>query len=227
VSLARGSKAAGAAALLAYFCYFSWDAVRVRFAPDDLMNIDYYWRLGPLSLLRLFFEPWRGGYRPMAGFFYMPLLHFFGLNPAPYHLVMLALLLANVYLLYRFARVLGCPEEAAFLAAFAGCYHAGLNGLYYNTSFIYDVLCCFFYLAAFDYYAGIRSRGERLKARQIAIFLALFMCALNSKEMAVTLPLVLIAYEWLYQERPSAGIAIVAAFFNLPVVYRVLLGRRG
>lgn len=224
MTTARWAKPAGAVALLLYFCYFSWDVVRVLFAPDDLMNLDYYWRLDPLRLLLLFIEPWRGGYRPMGGLFYMPLLRAFGLNPAPYHVAMLALLLANVYLVYRFARVLGCCEAASFLAALVACYHGGLSFLYYNTSFIYDVLCWFFYLAAFVYYAGIRARGRRLGVRQTAVFLVLCLCALNSKEMAVTIPLVLIAYEWFYQEHRAWLTAIFAALLNLPVLYRVLLG---
>ena len=182
----RWPKLAWAAGLLACFCYFSWDVLPVHFAPDDLMNLDYYWRLGPLRLLLLFCEPWRGGYRPMGGLFYLPLLDAFGLNPAPFHVVMLALMLAIAWLVYRFARVLGCPEIVAGLAALPACYHAGLSLLYYNTSFIYDVLCCFFYLAAVVYYAGIRSSGRTLTALQTALVLAL-LCALNSKEMAVTL----------------------------------------
>jgi hypothetical protein len=137
---------------------------------------------------------------------------------------MLALLLANVYLVYRFARVLGCGEAASFLAALVACYHGGLSFLYYNTSFIYDVLCWFFYLAAFVYYAGIRGSGRRLGVRQTAVFLALCLCALNSKEMAVTMPLALIAYEWFYHKRRVWLTAILVALLNLPVLYRVLLG---
>ncbi len=135
-------KAAVWAALAIYFCYFAWDAVGVRFAPDDLMNLDYYWRLSPGKMLLALVTPWGAGYRPVGGFFYAPLLRLYGLNPAPYHVVMLALLAAIVWLVYRFARALGCSEAASFGAAFLSCYHGGLSMLYYNTSFIYDVLCC-------------------------------------------------------------------------------------
>jgi hypothetical protein len=79
----------------------------------------------------------------------------------------------------------------------------GLANLYYNAAFVFDVLCCFFYLAALAYYCRIRNRNHLLGPGQTAIFLALFLCALNSKEMAVTIPLVVLAYEWLYH-RPAA-----------------------
>jgi hypothetical protein len=103
---------------------------------------------------------------------------------------------------YRLARLLGCEELAAYLAALAVCYHAGLANLYYNAAFIFDVLCGFFYLASFVYYVRIRNRGRLLGPGRTALFLALFLCALNSKEMAVTLPIMLLVYEWIYH-RPE------------------------
>jgi hypothetical protein len=221
--VSRGFRAGVWAALAAYFCYFSWDAVRVRFAPDDLMNLDYYWRLRPAEILAALLTPWRGGYRPMGGLFYGPLLRLFGLNPAPYHVLMLALLAVNVWLVYRFARALDAGEAAAFGAAFLACYHAGLSFLYYDTPFIYDALCCVFYLAAFVYYRE-RRRGGRLSRGQTAVVLGLYWCALNSKEMALTLPAVLAVYEWLYEERRSFRTAIWAAALGLPVLLRSFLG---
>jgi len=149
------------------------------------------------------FTVWHGDYRPMGGLFYVPILTFAGLNPLPYQAALLAILLANVYLVYRFALRLGCGELAAGLAALVVSYHAGLHNLYYNAAFVYDALCCFFYLAAFLYYLRIRQAGGVPRARQIALFLALYLCALNSKEMAVTLPLMMLVYEWIYH-RPAA-----------------------
>ena len=208
----------------AYFCYFAAGSLAVKFAPDDLMNLDYYWKQGPAKMLLALVAPWRGGYRPFGAVYYLPLFRWFGLNPAPYHFVTLLLLAANAYLVYRLARALRLPETAAGLAALLVCYHAGLSFLYYNTSFIYDVLCTFFYLAAFVYYARRRAEGGTLSRGQLAVFLALYWCALNSKEMAVTMPAVLIAYEWLYEKRPSVRVAIWTAVLAAPIVLRVVIG---
>jgi hypothetical protein len=213
-----------AAALVAYFCYFCWDSVRVKFAPDDLMNLEHYWRLSSLQLAGQFLAPWTGGYRPMGALYYLPLLRGFGLDPAPFHVALLAILLANVFLLYRLARTLGCPETAAAVAAMLACYHPGLSFLYFNTSFIYDALCCFFYLAALGYYTGVRSTGRALAPRQMAVFLALQFCALHSKEMAVTLPAVVLAYEVFCQKRRQFAGAVLAGALNLPFLYGLFLG---
>ena len=202
-SVHRWRRLAFAAFLLAYFLYFTYDGLRVHFALDDLGNMGHYYRGGPLALAVSQFTVWHGDYRPMGGLFYVPILTIAGLNPLPYQAALLAILLANVYLVYRFALRLGCGELAAGLAALVVSYHAGLHNLYYNAAFVYDALCCFFYLAAFLYYLRIRQAGGVPRARQIALFLALYLCALNSKEMAVTLPLMMLVYEWIYH-RPAA-----------------------
>ena len=195
---ARWRKFAFALLTLTYFLYFNWDGLWVRFAADDMMNMGVYWRLAPLRLLLDLLLPWRGAYRPMAALFYLPLLRFFGLNPVPDHAVLLAILLGNLYLVYRFARRIGCGELQAGLATLILAYHAGLSMLYYSTVYIYDVLCFSFFLSAFLCYARVRARGRLLGGRETALVMALYLCALNSKEMALTLPLVLLAYEFVY-----------------------------
>ena len=42
--------------------------------------------------------------------------------------------------------------------------------------------------------AGVRARKQYLGNMRLAWFLILYICALDSKEMAVTLPAVLVAY---------------------------------
>jgi hypothetical protein len=205
-------KLAFALLTLAYFLYFNWDGLWTHFAADDMMNMSSYWRPGPIRLALDLFMPWRGPYRPMAGLFYLPMLHWFGLNPLPYHAVMLALLLGNLYLVYRFARRLGCSELQAGLAALVAAYHAGLSMLYYSTAFIYDVLCFSFYMAAFLCYARVRAQGRLLRSGETALVLGLYLCALDSKEMALTLPVVLLAYEWVYH----AGNGRIAAWLRGP-----------
>jgi hypothetical protein len=182
-----------------YFFYFVADTVRVLFAPDDMMNMASYWRLTPWKILVSLFMPWRGFYRPIAALYYVPLHYFFGLNPAPYHRVLLLLLLSGIGLTYRLAVVLGVERFTAALAALIVCFHSGVANLYYNTAFIYDVLCGLFYLAALVYYVRIRESGRALRGREVGWFVMLSLLALDAKEMAVTLPPVLAAYEWSYR----------------------------
>ena len=104
----------------------------------------------------------------------------------PYQAVLLAILLANVYFVYRFARALGASQLAAALAALAACYHGGIANLYYNAAFVYDAMCCCLYLAALVFYVSIRNRGGLLGIGQTVVFLALLLAALNAKETAGT-----------------------------------------
>jgi hypothetical protein len=196
-------KLAFALLILTYFLYFNWDGLWAQFAADDMMNMAYYWRLKPIRMVLHLFMPWRGPYRPMAGLFYLPLLEAFGLNPLPYHVVMLAILLGNLYLMYRFARRVGCGEVQSLLATLIVAYHAGLSTLYYSTAFIYDVLCFSFYMGAFLCYARVRAQGRLLRGSETALVMGLYLFALDSKEMALTLPIALLAYEWVYH-RPTA-----------------------
>jgi hypothetical protein len=218
-------KLAFAALIFAWFCYFTAGSLAVRFSDDDMMNIANYWRMRPAGFAASHFLLWRNFYRPMGGVFYLPLFHFFGFNPAPYHLAILGVLLVNVYLVYRLAILLRAGELAAALAALAASYHAVLGNLTYNISFVYDVLCGCFYLAALVYYVRIREAGRIPRAREVAVLVALFLCALNSKEMAATLPLILLAYEGFFQTRRSWRGAIATALLDLPYFYGKALGR--
>ena len=214
--------------LLAWFVFFSWDGLRAHFSPDDMMNIDsFYWTPGPWRLLVSQFVPWKGYYRPMGGLFYLPILSGWGLNPLPYHVALSAVLLVNVWLVYRLARLLGAEWPAAALAALVVCYHAGLSNLYYNTAFVYDALCGGFYLGALAYYARIRAGGRFPGGRQTVVLALLMLGALNSKEMALTLPGVILAYEWCYHRplgRAALKIVALAALLVLVDLYGKVWG---
>jgi hypothetical protein len=233
----RSPKLAFAGALLAYFLYFNWQHLYVDFAPDDMMNIYEYWRHGPWRLLYSQFFLWHDFYRPMGGVFYLPLFTIFGFDPLPYHAVALAFLLGASALIYRLGRLLGAGPLAAWCAAVVVAYHGGLANLYFNIAFIYDVLCLFFFLAAMVLYVAPREADRAPRAWEQIAFYACYLCALNSKEMAITLPVVLLAYEWFYH-RPAihsrhdlrlwlggpARTTIVAGMIALVYLYGRVLG---
>ncbi len=208
-------KVALAALLTAYFLWFNWGSLRVHFALDDLGNMGHYFDYPPWRLVLSNFLPWRGDYRPLGGLFYIPIYHFAGLNPVPYQAVLLAILLANVYFAYRLVRLLGAGELAAGLVALVCCYHGGLANLYYNAAFVYDAMCCCLYLAALVFYLRIRTRGRLPGVLQTAAFLAILLGALDAKEMAVSVPVMVLVYEWTYH-RPQWGAAPLAAWARGP-----------
>ena len=187
------------ATVVVYVFTFAGDGLHASLTGDDLMNAYRYWSRPISQVIKegLLFFP-AEIVRPMGAVFYSPLLALFGLNPLPYRVVCLSLLLANLGLLYLFCFRLSRSREASALACLLGAYHAHLGELYYNSGTIYDLLCFTFLYVAFIYYFKIRDRGSYPGLRQSVTLLALYIAALDSKEMAVTLPIMLIAYELLF-----------------------------
>jgi hypothetical protein len=182
--------ACAALSIAALFLAFAGDAIGAYFTPDDLMNVYGAW-----------FRPWETD-RPLGAAFYRVLYAAFGLNPLPYRVGCFVLLVLNLGLLYGFCRRLTGSREAAAFACLLGAYHAHLADLYYSTGTVYDLLCYTFYYGAFLYYLNVRGDGNGPAPRQSIGVLALYICALLSKEMAVTLPLMLVLYDLIYLRRP-------------------------
>jgi hypothetical protein len=78
-----------------------------------------------------------------------------------------------------------------------------------DTGTVYDLLCFLFYFAALVCYLRARQSGRYLGWRQWPAFAALYICALDSKEMAVTLPVLVGVYELLYHPPPSFRWAVL------------------
>jgi hypothetical protein len=195
--------------LIAYFLHFALPALRGGFREDEMGNIGICWCAGALKSLlanvvfwKLFLCPGDALYdlplylyRPGGALYYLPLYHFFDLDPLPYRIVQIAILVASIPLVYYLSRRLASSRSIAFIAVLALCYHPRLAGLVFVGAFIYDVLCGFFYFAALAYYIHVREREVAMRPPQLLAFLGLYIIALNCKEMAVTLPVIVLIYE--------------------------------
>ncbi len=219
---------AGPAAALAvglYFFRLTRGALHGFFSPDDITNIyrACSYPIGWLVRANLLFFETSPFYRPLPSAWYRVIFHFAGLNPLPYHAINLLLLAANILLTYAVARRLTGSRTVGWLAALLSCYHRQFNGLYFDTGFVFDVLCYFFFCAAFLVYLRGRESLRDLSVWELIACCVLYVCALDSKEMAVTLPLFLGLYEWIYHrpgERRWRGVVVTGA---LTVVF--LIGR--
>jgi len=217
--------------LVLYFLHFALPSLAGGFNEDEMMNMYVYWFSGAFKSLWANVCFWTGSGRPGGALYYLPIYHFFSLNPQPYRIVQISILTASIPMLYYLARLLASSRSVAFLGVLAFCYHAQLADLVFIGSFIYDVLCGFFYFAALTYYIHIREKGRSLRSTEFAAFLALYIFALNCKEMAVTLPLIVLIYEAL--RRPRFGEwqqfvhrnwrfavpALIAVLLTVPYVY--------
>src|SRR5260370_11791636 len=150
----------------------------------------------------------------MGGLFYLTIYHFAGSSPLPYRAGGLSIMLVNTALFYRVAKLVSGSERIAWLAAILACYHPQLMDMIYQNSHMYGVVCFLFYFAALAWYLGIRTRGQFLNWRQIAAFVALYVCALDSKEMAVTLPVTLALFELLFYTPAGIATKTMLAWLN-------------
>jgi hypothetical protein len=201
-----------AAFILCYFYVFTYDGLHTFFTYDDGMALialhqvfetPFYKNL--LQVLQVFTK----AFRPMGSLFYRPLYAIFGFDPYPFRVVVHLFLILNIGLLYRLVRNLGGSKESGALAALIVAYNGSMVDLFYNTSTVYDVLCCTFYLSAINVYVRGRSNGEPLSTRRMVWVILFYLAAFDSKEMSVTLPAILLAYEAVYHFREYKNVPVV------------------
>ncbi|WP_321474998.1 glycosyltransferase family 39 protein [uncultured Paludibaculum sp.] len=184
--------------------WFAGGGLRVSFTPDDLTNLYRCWVDPWRDVLLANLKFWSPYYRPMGALFYRILYGLFGFHPEPLRILCFALIVVNSGLLYRVTTALTGSKSVGALAALLGAFHGEFEDLYYNGGTIYDLLCFTFYFSALWSYIEDRKAGRPVRWW---LLVPLYVCALNSKELAVTLPLTLLAYDAVYTRRLSwAGI---------------------
>jgi len=75
--------------LVAYFLHFALPALGGAFSEDEIMSVYIHWFTGPLKSLWENVCFWKGIGRPGGALYYLPLYHFFSLNPLPYRIARL------------------------------------------------------------------------------------------------------------------------------------------
>ena len=192
----------------------SWRGLFVYFTSDDIMNM--YWAretsIGRLLIANL--APFTTEYRPAGAGLYRILYGIFGLEPLAFRVVFYALLLCNAWLCYKLGKSLSKSAEIAILGAFLASFHNRLSDIYTNNGTIYDVLCGTFYLATLLYYIHVRERYGRFRRWHWLIFYSLNTVALNAKETAATIPVILLAYEVIFHGVELKAIRSVRAFVD-------------
>jgi hypothetical protein len=182
-------------ALIVYFWSLAGDGLWSHFAADDPMNLAGYQTRGVWNVLRDTVVFFNGSYRPLGGVFYLSIYNLMHLDPFPYRTVVFIILTINLFIGYQFVLLITGSHPTARLATFLSCYHVNLIALYYYTSMIYDILCFTFYFGALVYYLRCRRIDTGWTNKHVVLLSLLYIAALDAKEMALTLPLVLLVYE--------------------------------
>jgi hypothetical protein len=214
-----------AALILAYFLFFTWQSRFMYFDADDMNTLYFSWSKPLLQVVQENLLLWKGEYRPLAGSFYRGIFAVAGFNPLPFRLAALAFCTLNLAVCFWFTRLISASERTAALATLLFAFQVQMIEVWFRTTVIADVLCFLFvYLAAGVYITGRRNGGE-LSGGRIAIIVLAFICALNSVEFAVCLPLFLVAWELLFNSpKPGAflksrAFVLIAVLVAMTLVY--------
>lgn len=187
-----------AALILAYFLFFTWKSLHMYFDTDDMYALYFAWNkpLGQVVRENLFF--WKGEFRPLGAFFYRGIFAVSGFNPLPFRIAELTFCGLNLAVCFWFTRLVSASERTAAVATLLFAFHVRMIEVWFRTTIIFDVLCFTFVYLATGIYIGARRNHRDLTFGRAAAVLLGYFCALNAKEMAVSLPVFLVAWEMLF-----------------------------
>lgn len=158
----------------------------------DLFNSNYFKWSAELS------------YRPLVTFSYFIDYSIWRLNPLGYHLSNIFIHIINCLLIYLFIQIVSRNRIVSFLTSIIFAVHPVLTETVNGISYREDLIASMFFLASFILYFK-SNQFERLKPikrfenkrniNQLLIYLSSLLCyflGLMSKEIAITLPILII-----------------------------------
>jgi len=183
-------------------------AVYINSLPNGFVFDDYavivenkYLKLSTINFASFFNQSYynvAGGeasYRPLATLSYYLIYAIDGLNPFFYHLLSVLLHLVNVVLIYRLVHLLLRHRFTALIAGLLFACHPVLteavDGIAYNE----DLFAAAFFLLAFLFYLKSSTHNLRSSRFNYGLSLFFFLLGLLSKEMAITLPAIILLYD--------------------------------
>lgn len=176
------------------------------FSEDDLLNLSYSTARPLGDLIRanfLFFSHYN---RPLGQLLLYGLYARFGFNPGPFNVVRLVLCMICLVVLYLFVSRIAGSREAGILSVLLMGFHPALRSLYYESGMYFDVLAFLFYYLAFWLY---------MRDRRSLWVLLPFVAALDSKEIAVSLPVALLLYELVVARERRYRTALITGVLTL------------
>ncbi len=146
-------------------------------------------------------------YRPVVTLTYFFDYALWRLNPLGYHLTNVTLHTLNVFLFYAFIKTVSKKPTFSVLSALLFLSHPILTETVNAVCYREDILASMFFLLAFIYFTKLRTpliRGGNLTpptnarcALYYTVSCGSYLLALFSKEMAITLPILLFLYDLL------------------------------
>jgi len=167
------------------------------FSGDDVMNMHRAWTMPAWDLFKAFVTFAPPGIRPVGALIYRAVYAVFGFHALPLHWVIWCGLMMNLYLAWRLFRALGATDAAARVACLLLAMHQMVRDLSFNAGTLYDTFCFSLYVAVLLVYLAARKRGV-LRFGSMVLLAVLTTLALNTKEMAASIPIALLIWELLF-----------------------------
>jgi len=142
-------------------------------------------------------------YRPIVTLSYFFDYFLWKLNAFGYHYTNLVLHVINAVLLYFLADLITKSRKAALAASLLFVLHPVNSEAVNVVSFREELLAFLFYLSSFILYIKLNKYHGIKKTCFYICSLIMFFLALFSKEMSVTLPFVLILYDYFFASRKN------------------------
>lgn len=176
----------------------------VFFSQDDFSVLAYFKSHTTIAMIRQFLlygDLW--GFHKIIGYLNLRFLYlFFGVNPVAYIVNNQIIHSANVILLFLILSLLSKDQSKAFFFAII------FNSLYlFYFSNVHEYLVTFFCLLSIYLFLNSRPR----------LSLLIFMLALLTKEIALSLPLILLSTDYIQNKKNKSMIP----FFVLAVLYLI------
>ncbi|MBT8365487.1 MAG: tetratricopeptide repeat protein [Deltaproteobacteria bacterium] len=134
-------------------------------------------------------------YRPVATLSYFLIYAIAELNPFYYHLASLILHTLNAILVYWLANLILQHRLRALMAGLLFACHPVLSEAVNCIAFNDDLLTAFFFMLALIFYIRIKSEDLISNIRGYFLTLFFYILGLLSKEMAITLPAIVLLYD--------------------------------
>ncbi|HEX5000662.1 MAG TPA: hypothetical protein VFY29_20730 [Terriglobia bacterium] len=210
--ISRGNVVA-TATLAAMLVVVFWLWSFAYFWTDDFLNIYWIQSETGRQMLRHVFDPSSTFYRPVGECLYWLLYRAFGINPLPYHVTGWGLHAINTALMFVLLRRLLDSPFAAMAGVIPFAFRVNFADMYWSFGTVFDLLACLLMLLGILSY--IRWRRRILG---IALVCFIYIAAVKSKEMAITLPAVLLLYELCVAPRPRLTCRGFALWLGVPLL---------
>jgi len=139
-------------------------------------------------------------YRPVATLSYFLIYAFAELNPFYYHLASLILHTLNAVLVYWLANLILKNQLGALIAGLLFASHPALSEAVNCIDFNDDPLAALFFLLSLIFYIRLKAEYVSANIRGYSLALIFYFLGVLSKEMAITLPAIILLYDFVLRD---------------------------